>query len=82
MRYWHGKDQDVLYAANIECAHRRAHKFLTAYKHRILAFHSVYDYFALLKAFYTNTLNFHQYFKDKLSSHQPSHAQHQTQNKL
>ena len=36
-------------------------------------FHSIYDYFALLKAFNTNTLNFHQYLKDKLSSHQKSH---------
>ena len=27
----------------------------------ILTFHSIYDYFALLKAFNTNTLNFHQY---------------------
>ena len=35
--------------------------------------HSIYDYFALLKAFNTNTRNFHQYFKDKLSSHQQSH---------
>ena len=26
----------------------------------------------LLQAFNTNTLNFHQYFKDKLSSHKPS----------
>ena len=26
-----------------------------------------------LKAFVTNTLNYHQYFKDKLSSRQPSH---------
>ena len=32
----------------------------------------MYDYFALLKTFNTNTLNLHQYFKDKLSSHQPS----------
>ena len=39
----------------------------------ILTFHSIYDYFALLKAFNRNTLNYHQYFKDKLSSHQPSH---------
>ena len=60
-------------AAKIECAHRRTRKLLTVYKHRILTFHSMYDYFALLKAFNTNTLNFHQYFKDKLSSHQPSH---------
>ena len=60
-------------AAKIECAHRRARKLLTDYKHRFLTFHSIYDYFALLKAFNANTLNFHQYFKDKLSSHQPSH---------
>ena len=33
----------------------------------------IYDYFALLKAFNTCTLHFHQYFKDKLSSRQPSH---------
>ena len=59
-------------AAKIECAHRRACKLLTDYNHRIITFHSIYDYFALLKAFNTNTLNFHQYFKDKLSSHQPS----------
>ena len=31
------------------------------------------DYSALLKAFNTNTLNFHKYLKNKLSSHQPSH---------
>ena len=60
-------------AAKIECAHRRARKLLTDYNHRILTFHSIYDYFALLKAFNTNTHNFHQYFKDKLSSHQQSH---------
>ena len=56
-----------------ECAHRRACKLLTDYNHRILNFHSIYDYIALLKAFNTNTLNYHQYFKDKLSSHRPSH---------
>ena len=60
-------------AAKIECAHRRACKLLTDYNHRILTFHSIYDYFALLKAFNTNTLNFHQYFEDKLTSHHPSH---------
>ena len=60
-------------AAKIECAHRRACKLLTNYNHRIPTFDSIYDYFALLKAFNTNTLNYHQYFKDKLSSHQPSH---------
>ena len=62
-------------ASNIECAHRRACKLLTDYNQKILTFHSIYDYFAFLKAFDTNTLNFHQYFKDKLSSHQPSHMQ-------
>ena len=60
-------------AAKIECAHRRVWKLLTDYNHRILTFHSIYDSFALLKAFNTNTLNYHQYFKDNLSSHQPSH---------
>ena len=60
-------------AAKIECAHRRARKLLTDYNQKILTFHSMYDFFALLKAFNTNTPNFHQYFKDKLSSHQPSH---------
>ena len=60
-------------ADKIECAHRRARKLLTDYNHRILTFHSIYDYFALLKAFNTNTLNYHRYFKDKLSSHQQSH---------
>ena len=59
-------------AAKIQCAHRRACKLLTDYNHRILTFHSIYDYFALLKAFNTNTLIYHQYFKDKLSSRQPS----------
>ena len=61
-------------AAKIECAHRRSCKLLTDYNHRIHTLHSIYDYFALLKAFNTNTLNYHQYFKDKLSSHQPSHT--------
>ena len=60
-------------AAKIECAHRRACKLLTDCNQKILTFHLIYDYFALLKAYNTNTLNFHQYFKDKLSSDQPSH---------
>ena len=68
-------------AAKIECAHRRACKLLRDYNYRILTFHSIYDYFALLKAFNTNTLNFHQYFKDKLSSHQPSHM-HNTRHRI
>ena len=70
-------------AAKIECAHRRECKLLTDYNQKILTFHLIYDYFALLKAFNTNTLNFHQYFKDKLSSHQPSHmhnTRHRTNN--
>ena len=58
-------------AAKIECGHRRAVKLLTDYKHRILTFLSIYDYFDLLKAFDTNILNFRQYFKDKLSPLQP-----------
>ena len=38
----------------------------TDYNPKILTFHSICDYIALLKAFITNTLNFHQYFEDKL----------------
>ena len=68
-----GKIGKYTNAAQIECAHRRACKLLTDYNQKILTFHSIYDYFALLKAFNTNTPNFHPYFKDKLSSHQPSH---------
>ena len=60
-------------AAKIECAHGRACKLLTDFNQKILTFHSMYAYFALLKAFSANTHDFHQYFKDKLSSHQPSH---------
>ena len=60
-------------AAKIECAHRRARKLLTDYNHMILTFHWIYDYFAVLKTFNTNTLTFPQYFNDKLSSLQPSH---------
>ena len=60
-------------AAKIECAHKKARRLLTNYNHMIHTFHSIYDYFALLKAFNTNSLNFHQHFKDKFSSHQPSH---------
>ena len=79
--YWHawGRSERTN-AAKIECAHRRARKLLTDYNHIIVTFHSIYDYFALLKAFDTNTLNYHQYFKDKLSSHQPSHM-HNTRHK-
>ena len=60
-------------AAKIECAHRRARKLLTDYKHWILTFDSIYDWFALINPFNKNTLNFHQNFKAKLSSHHPSH---------
>ena len=59
--------------AKIECAHRTACKLLTDYNQKIITFHLIYDYFALVKTLNTNTLNCHQYFKDKLSSHQPSH---------
>ena len=66
MLYWHGEDRDVLMLLRFECAHRRACKLLTDYNQRILIFHSIEDYSALLKAFNTNTLNFHKYFKEIL----------------
>ena len=43
-------------ATKIECAHRRTCKLLTDYNQKIRTFHPIYDYFALLKAFNTNTL--------------------------
>ena len=70
-------------AAMIECAHRRARKLLKDYNHRILTFHSIYDYFCFIKGFKYKYLNCHQYFKDKLSSCQPSHmynTRHRTNN--
>ena len=77
MRYWHGELRSGrTNAAKIECAHRRAGKLLTDYNHRILTFHSIYDYIALLKVFNTNTFNFYKYLNDKLSStyeFNPSH---------
>ena len=73
MRYWLAWGRSGRTNASIECSHRRARKLLTDYNHRILTFHSIYDYFALLKAFNTYTLSFHQYFKDTLFSHQPFH---------
>ena len=51
-------------AAKIQYANRRACKLLTDNNQKILTFHSIYDHFALLKFFNTNTHNFHQYFKD------------------
>ena len=66
MLYWHGEDRDVLMLPRFECAYRRACKLLTDYNQRILIFHSVYDYSALLKTFNTNTFNFHKYFKEIL----------------
>ena len=59
--------------AKIESVHRRTSKLLTDNKRNILTHHSIYDNFALLKAFNKNILNFYQYFIDKLSSHKPSH---------
>ena len=71
--YWHGEGREVrTIAAKIECAHRRACTLFTDCNQKILNCHLIYDYFALLKYFNTNSCNFHQYFKDKLSSHQPS----------
>ena len=74
MLYWHGEDSGRTNNAKIRCAHRGTRKLLTDYNHKILTVHSIHDYFALVKTFNTNTLNFHQYLKKKLSSHQPSHV--------
>ena len=59
-------------AAKIECVHRRASKFLADYYRNILTFHLIYDPFYLLKAFNTNTPNFHHKISKLLN--QPSHV--------
>ena len=76
-----GKIGTYTNAAKIVRAHRRAIKLLTDNNQHILSFHSIYDYFVLLKTFNTNTLNLHQYFKDKLSIHQPFHM-HNTRHRI
>ena len=73
MLYWHREDREVLMLlrlsvltgehANYSQIITKRSSLLTQFKITLL----------FLKAFSTNTLNFHQYFKDKLSSHQPSH---------
>ena len=70
-------------AAKIECAHRRACKLLTDYNQKDpFGSYSIYYYFTLLKAFNTNTLNFHQYLRQIIFSATISYAQHQTLNIL
>ena len=72
MLYWHGEDWDVLMQLRLGVLtgeHVNYSQIIT----KRSSLHSIYDYFALLKVFNTNSLNFHQYLTDKLSSHQPSH---------
>ena len=64
-----------------ESFNRRAQKVLTYYNQKLLTFHEIYDNFALFKAFNINAHNFHPYFKDKLSSHQPTHM-HNTRHRI
>ena len=70
MLHWHGEDRDVLMLLRLSV--------LTGehvnYSQIITKRSSLFTQFIItLKAFNINTLTFHQYFKDKLSSHQPSH---------
>ena len=68
----HGEDRDLRMLLKIECAHRRARKLLTDYNHRILTFHSIYDYFALLKAL--SCIEFLDYVYSLLDSKQSTIA--------
>ena len=76
MHYCRGEDRDALMLLRLSVLTGERANY-SYYNHRILTFtsigSSIYDYFTVLNAFNTNTLNFHQYFKDKLCSHQPSH---------
>ena len=80
MLYLQVENRDVLLQLRLSVLtgeHENYSQIITKDPH----FYSIYDYFALLTTFKKNTFNFHQNFKDKLSSYQPSHMQHQTQNK-
>ena len=76
----HEEDRDTQMPLRLSVLTGEQANYSQNYNHRILTCHFIYDYFALLKAFNTNTLNFHQYFNDKLSSHQPSHLHNTRQN--
>ena len=73
MRYWHGEDRDVLMLLRLSVPTGEPANFSQIITKRSSLSTQFMITFALLKAFNINTLNFHQYFKDKLSSHQPSH---------
>ena len=68
-------------AAKIECAHKRACKLLTDYNQKILTFHSIYDYFALLKFLTQIALIFKIFQRQIIFSSTISYAHYQTQNK-
>ena len=69
--HWYWEDRDALFLLRLSVlTGEQANN--SDYNWNIINFHSIYDYFALLESFDTNTLNTHQYVKDKLSSHQPS----------
>ena len=58
--------------------------YLSIIAKRCPVFTHFFYYFTLLKAFNTNALHFHQYFKNKLSSHQPfdMHTRHRINSNL
>ena len=74
MLYWHEEDKDVLMLLRLSVLTGEHANYLQVnYIQTILNFRSIYGYFALLTASNTNTVCFHLYLNDKLSSHQPSH---------
>ena len=73
MLYLHRDDRDVLMLLRLSVLTGQQANYSQIITKRSCLFTQFMITFFLLKAFNINTLNFHQYLKDKLSSHQPSH---------
>ena len=75
MRYWHGADRDVLMLLRLSvltCGeHANYSQIITIRSSLFTQFMTTLPFMITLNTL--NSLNYHQYFKDKLSSHQPSH---------
>ena len=71
MLYWHGEDLEVLMLLSLSVLTGEHANYSQIITKRSI-FHSIMITL-LYEKLSRNALNFHQYFKDKFSSHQPSH---------
>ena len=82
MRYWHGEDRDLRMLLRLSVLSGEHANYSQIITYWILTFHSIYDYFALLKAFNTNTLNYLSSISQRqiIFSSTISYAQHHRTN--